>query len=32
MRLQLVVILMVVVVVDFTGGQYPNCVSCADGE
>ena len=32
MKLQLVVILMVVAVVDFTDGQYPNCVSCADGE
>ena len=29
---QLVVTLMVVVIVDFTDGQYPQCVSCADGE
>ena len=29
---QLVVTLMVIVIVNFTDGQYPECVSCADGE
>ena len=32
MRQQLVVIIMVVVLVDFSDGQYPDCVSCADGK
>ena len=29
---QLVVTLIIAVIVDFTGSQYPECVSCPDGK